>query len=36
MLYHAEPKFFFCLIYMFEIFKFEFLSCLNLNLKEKI
>jgi hypothetical protein len=27
---------FFCLIHMFEIFKFEILSCLNLNPKEKI
>jgi hypothetical protein len=33
MLHHAEPKLFFCLMYMFE---FEFEACLNLNSKEKI
>jgi hypothetical protein len=36
MLHHAEPRFFFCLMHMFEIFKFEFVSCLNLIPKEKI
>jgi hypothetical protein len=35
MLHHAEPKLFFCLMHIFELFEFEFGVCLNLNSKEK-
>jgi hypothetical protein len=35
MLHHAEPKLFYCLMHMFELFEFEFKVCLNLNSKEK-
>jgi hypothetical protein len=35
MLHHAEPKLFFCLMHMFELFEFEFGACLNLNSKEE-
>jgi hypothetical protein len=35
MLHHAEPKLFFCLMHMFELFEFESGACLNLNSKEK-
>jgi hypothetical protein len=35
MLHHAEPKLFFCLMHIFELFEFEFEVCLNLNSKEK-
>jgi hypothetical protein len=33
MLHHVEPKLFFCLRHMFELFEFG--ACLNLNPKEK-
>jgi hypothetical protein len=36
MLHHAEPKLCFWLMHMIEIFKFEFVVWLDLNLKEKI
>jgi hypothetical protein len=36
MLHHADPKLCFCLMHMFEIFKFEFVVRLDLNSKEKI
>jgi hypothetical protein len=36
MLHHAEPRFFFCLMHLFGLFKFEFVACLNLNPKENI
>jgi hypothetical protein len=35
MLHHVEPKLFFCLMHMFELFEFEFGACLNLNSKEE-
>jgi hypothetical protein len=35
MLHHAEPKLFFCLMHIFELFEFEFGVFLNLNSKEK-
>jgi hypothetical protein len=35
MLHHVEPKLFFCLMHMFELFGFEFGACSNLNSKEK-
>jgi hypothetical protein len=35
MLHHAEPRLFFCLMHMFELYEFEFGACLNLNSKEK-
>jgi hypothetical protein len=34
MLHYAEPKFFFCLMHMFELFEFEFVVCLVLNSKK--
>jgi hypothetical protein len=36
MLHLAEPKLFFCLMHMFELFEFEFGACFNLNPKKKI
>jgi hypothetical protein len=33
--HHVEPRLFFCLMHMFELFEFEFGACLNLNPKEK-
>jgi hypothetical protein len=35
MLHHVEPKLFFCLMHMFELFGFEFGACLNLNSKRE-
>jgi hypothetical protein len=35
MLHHAEPKLFFCLMHMFELFELEFGACLSLNSKEE-
>jgi hypothetical protein len=35
MLHHAEPKLFFCLMHMFELFEFEFGAWLDLNSKEE-
>jgi hypothetical protein len=34
LLHHAEPKLFFCLMHMFELFKLVFVVCLNLNPKK--
>jgi hypothetical protein len=36
MLHHTELKLCFCLMHMFEIFKFEFMDWLDLNSIEKI
>jgi hypothetical protein len=35
VLHHAEPKLFFCLMHMRELFEFEFGAYLNLNSKEE-
>jgi hypothetical protein len=36
ILYHAEPKLFFCLMHMFELFEFEFVFEFELSSLEKI
>jgi hypothetical protein len=36
MLHYGEPKLFFCLMHMFELFEFEFLVEFDLNSLEKI
>jgi hypothetical protein len=36
MLHHGEPKLFFCLMHMFELFEFEFVVEFELSSLEKI